>query len=126
MRNKLPTLINLQKDEETEFEKLHPFKTLETFNDKPEDIDFIDEEYAFEMEKWFAGFDIENEDVEILEIKVYTPCKWNGNKYNNIEAKIHNNLRLANAECSTIFVAHNTPFLGVPICSPIIFEYKKS
>lgn len=108
--------------EETEFEKLHPFKTLETFNDKPEDIDFIDEEYVFEMEKWFAGFDIENEDVEILEIKVYTPCEWNGNIYNNEETKIVQNLKRANTDYTAIFVAHNTENKTISITAEHLTE----
>lgn len=40
---------------------------------------FLNEEDVFEYAKWFMGFDIENQDVKILDILHYTPCTLNGN-----------------------------------------------
>lgn len=110
---------------ETEFEQTHPFKLLGEEETKPEEVPYIDEEYVFEIAKWFAGFDIENEDVKILDIKFYKPCPFNGNLTADIVSHITNNLNKAGTDCIGIMISYDRDYKSVIISCENVAEDQK-
>ena len=112
----------INEGEETEFEKTHPFKLLGEEETKPENVHYINEEYIFEIAKWFAGFDIENEDVKILDIKVYKPCPFDGFISNDNVDKITKNLAKAGTDCIGIMISHNKEFKSIVISCENVTE----
>ena len=87
------------------FEKERPFTYLT--NPKELDCKYINEEYIFDYAKWFAGFDIENQDVKILDMKSYYPCEFNGILTTNAEEKLTKNLIAAGIDAIGIFISYN-------------------
>jgi len=89
----------------TKFEQENPFTYLT--NPIENDYKFIDEEYVFNYAKWFANFDIETQDVKILDMKSYYPTNLNGQLPENIEDKITRNLLISGVDCIGVFFAYN-------------------
>lgn len=97
--------IDFNEGEPSDFEKERPF----TYLTNPKDVDYkyINEEYIFEYAKWFAGFDIENQDVKILDMKTYYPCEFNGILTTNAEEKLTRNLISSGIDAIGIFISYN-------------------
>ena len=79
--------------ERTAFEIENNFDARE--EDFESQLDFFDEENIFSYAKWFAGFDIENEDVEVMDVIHLTPCplsdKLDGDIVKNIYTAFNRN-----------------------------------
>lgn len=69
---------------------------------------YINEETVFEYAKWFAGFDIENEDIKLLDIRVYSPCDYDSGLIPNAKEQVMSNMFKCNVEDIGIMVSHNT------------------
>ena len=117
------TSISIELQKETEFEQNKPFTYLT--DPVKKDCKFINEDYVFEYAKWFTGFDIENEDVEILDMKTYSPCEFSGILPNNIEEQITKNLMNAGTETIGIFISHNKDEKQVVISAENIIDKEK-
>ncbi|MBQ8424738.1 MAG: hypothetical protein IJX17_01800 [Clostridia bacterium] len=104
----------------TEFEKDRPFTYLLDSTEK--NCKSINEDYIFDYAKWFTGFDIENEDVEILDMKTYYPCEFSGILSKNIEKEITHNLMKAGTDTIGIFVSYNKAEKQVVIAAENIID----
>ena len=99
----------------TEYETTHPFKLLGEEETMPEEVDYIDEEYVFQIAKWFAGFDIETQEVKILDIKIYKPCSFDGNIDASAPLKVAKNFKAAGIDSIGIMVSHDKSCKSVVI-----------
>ena len=91
--------------EPTEFEIQH------NYNVKGDDfesiIHFFKEDMVFEYAKWFAGFDIETEDVEIQDMKYYMPVPFKTEINSNLGIEIKNNMINQKVNLVAILIAYD-------------------
>ena len=106
----------------SQFEKENPFTYLT--DPVKKDCKYINESYIFDYAKWFAGFDIETQDVKILDIKFYKPCELDGTIPENVEQRITRNLLTSGTDVVPIFISYNKEYKNVIISASNIINEK--